>query len=98
MNLNCILKEIRLEEINCGGVTTWYYRVGGIFKEGWYYFFPKGKDSFMFDPKYSPSSWIRINNKWYDFNNGGKWYWFDSNGYMIQEFNSRPNIESLKES
>lgn len=52
----------------------------------------------MFDPKYSPSSWIRINNKWYDFNNGGKWYWFDSNGYMIQEFNSRPNIESLKES
>lgn len=133
MNLNCILKEIWLGEINCGGVTTWYYRVGGIFKEGWYYFFPQGKDSFMFDPNYSPSSWIRINNKWYDFNNGGKlkelegwkmnsgkwmlhvhgdygalasavakvgekWYWFDSNGYMIQEFNSRPNIEPLKES
>lgn len=141
--------EIRLKSVQNGWIdithgleTMWYYKIGGIFKEGWhyddgykgwYYFFPQGENSFMFDPRFSPSSWIRINNKWYDFNIGGKlkelqgwemnngkwmfhihgdygalagaiakigkkWYWFDSDGYMIGEFDYRPNIEALKES
>lgn len=59
------------------GRTLWFYKEGGYKKTGWYYddyyeswyyFLDNGV---MFDPRYSPSSWIRVNNKWYEFSNGG---------------------------
>lgn len=61
------------------GLTMWYYKTYGQFKtgwhydnyyEGWYYFSPE--HNFMFDPRYSKSEWLSINNKWYWFNIGGK--------------------------
>ena len=110
-------------------MSMWYYKTNGKCKEGWlydddykgwYYFYPQGNDSFMFDPKYNKSEWLAINNKLYWFKLGGrlkelsgwqdyygkwmyhipgdygalkdckykidgKWYTFDSNGYMISE-------------
>ena len=59
------------------GRTLWFYKEGGYKKKGWYYDDYYGAwyyfldNGVMFDPKYSPSSWIRVSNKWYDFSNGG---------------------------
>lgn len=60
------------------GKTLWFFKrngnleTGWLYDEsykGWYYFSDKGV---MFDPKYSNSEWIRVNNKWYEFSIGGK--------------------------
>ena len=128
--------NVKLKVVNDGwikisryGMSMWYYKTNGKCKEGWlydddykgwYYFYPQGNDSFMFDPKYNKSEWLAINNKLYWFKLGGrlkelsgwqdyygkwmyhipgdygalkdckykidgKWYTFDSNGYMISE-------------
>lgn len=65
-------------ELKQNGKKLWFYKENGNLKKGWlydnyykawYYF---GDNGVMFDPKYSNSSWIRKNNKWYEFSVGGK--------------------------
>lgn len=64
------------------GYKYWYCKSYGNFRKGWYYdnyykgwyYFIEMNDGrhFMFDARYFRSPWLRINNKWYEFNEGGK--------------------------
>lgn len=68
-------------EISRYGMSMWYYKTNGKCREGWlydddykgwYYFYPQGNDSFMFDPRYNKSKWIEVDNKLYWFKLGGR--------------------------
>lgn len=59
-------KTIRFLKQHGNKKTGWHY---DNYYEAWYYF---DKHGIMFDPTYSNSHWIRVNNKWYEFSTGGK--------------------------
>lgn len=65
-------------ELKQNGKKLWFYKENGNLKKGWFYdnnykgWYYFADNGVMFDPKYANSSWIRTNNKWYEFNIGGK--------------------------
>ncbi len=65
-------------KIDADNRAYWFFKKNGVPVEGWHwdstyqgwYYFQKG--GVMFDPRYIDDTWARINNKWYEFEPGGK--------------------------